>query len=120
MKLKSLVSICLLSLNCGANIIGQNGFTRQIGISSEATIVRDGSYEILGSAIGESSVFLFLGIFPMTPPLNTEYALSEAVQKIEGGQTLINLAIWHETHYYFPIGKVSVVKIEGDVIRFKP
>ena len=55
----------------------------------------------------------------MTNPLNIEYAMSQAVQKIPGGDTIINISIWHETHYYFPLGTVSVVKVEGDVISLK-
>jgi hypothetical protein len=45
--------------------------------------------------------------------------MSQAVQKIPGGDTLVNVKIWHETHYYFPLGTVSVVKVEGDVISVK-
>jgi hypothetical protein len=74
---------------------------------------------ILGSAEGESSTFFYLGLFPLTNPLNIEYAMSQAVQKIPGGDTLVNVKIWHETHYFFPLGTVSVVKVEGDVISVK-
>jgi hypothetical protein len=100
-------------------MVYQNGFNREINLLPMATNIKDSEYEILGKSTGSSSTFYFLGLIPVTGTLNTEYALSQAVQKYENGQTIINLILWHETHYFFPIGKVSVVKVEGDVIRFK-
>ncbi|MCB1156362.1 MAG: hypothetical protein H7A25_21265 [Leptospiraceae bacterium] len=83
-----------------------------------ATIVRGEGYKILGREEGETSTFFLFGLFPLTNPLNIEYAMSQAVQKIDGGQSLVNVGIWHETHYYYPIGTVSVLKVEGDVVNF--
>ncbi len=68
-------------------------------------------------AEGRHSVFFLVGIFPVTPPLNPDYAISEAVQRL-GGDTMINIRAWHETHYYSALGKVEVFKVRGDVIRF--
>lgn len=94
----------------------KGGHTRDISIVSSATIIRSEEYKVLGKSEGESSTYMFLGIIPLTDPLNIEYALSQAVQKVEGGQSMVNIEVWHETHYYFPVGKVSVVKVRGDVV----
>lgn len=114
------VSILWLTIHCTGNPItfDKGGFVRQMAILPAATIVRGSSYKTLGTAQGESSTFIILGLFPITRPLNIQYAMSQAVRKVEGGQSLVNLKIWHETHYYFPLGKVSVVKVEGDVVSF--
>jgi hypothetical protein len=67
---------------------------------------------------GESSVFLLLNIWPATPPLNVDYAISGAVQRLEG-DTMIHIHTWHETHYYSILGRSRVFKVRGDVIRYR-
>ena len=67
---------------------------------------------------GEHSVFFLLNIFPATTTLSPDYAIGLAVQKLEG-DTMINLRFWHETHYFSILGRSEVLKVRGDVIRFK-
>ncbi len=83
---------------------------------ASATIIRSTDYIELGTSSGETSVFFLFGLIPMTNPLNMDYALSEAVQKIPGGKTLIKVKYWEETHLFFPVGTVSVLKVKGTVI----
>ena len=111
--------ILFLFMNCMGGITDKGGRVRNTGLISEATLIRKDKLNILGSSEGESSTFFYLGLFPLTNPLNIEYAMSQAVQKVPGGDTLVNVKIWHETHYFFPLGTVSVVKVEGDVISVK-
>jgi hypothetical protein len=120
MNLKKLVKLLpvFFFLSCGFNLIQINKTYRDVSILSEARIIREIDYEILQKEVGEHSQFYFLYIFPVTPHLNIEYALSQAVQKVENGESIVNLKIWHETHNYFPLGKVSVVKVEGDIIKY--
>jgi hypothetical protein len=66
---------------------------------------------------GESSVFLLFNMFPVTPPISPEYAVATAVQRLEG-DTMIGIRTWHETHYYSILGRVSVFKVKGRVIKF--
>lgn len=66
---------------------------------------------------GESSVFFLFNMWPVTPPLDPEYAVGTAVQRLEG-DTMINIHYWHETHYYSLLGRVAVMKVRGDVIKF--
>ena len=66
---------------------------------------------------GEHSMFFLFNLIPATAPLNPEYALSQAVQRLEG-DTMVNIRAWHEVHYYSVLGRVSVFKVRGDVIRF--
>ncbi|TGL58807.1 hypothetical protein [Leptospira sarikeiensis] len=85
-------------------------------VIDSATIIRSKDYLELGVSSGESSVFFLFGIIPVTNPLNMDYALSEAVQKIPGGKSLIKIKYWHETHLFFPVGTISVLKVKGTVI----
>ncbi len=66
---------------------------------------------------GESSVFFLFNIIPVTPPLSPEYAIGVPVQKLEG-DTMIHIRYWHETHYYSILGRVSVLRVRGDIIKF--
>lgn len=66
---------------------------------------------------GESSVFFLFNMWPTTPPLDPEYAVGTAVQRLEG-DTMINIHFWHELHYYTILGRVAVMKVRGDVIKF--
>lgn len=66
---------------------------------------------------GESSVFYLFNMWPVTPPLDPEYAVGTAVQRLEG-DTMINIRYWHEMHYYTVLGRVAVMKVRGDVVQF--
>lgn len=67
---------------------------------------------------GEHSMFFIFNIIPVTSPINPHYALSMAVQRLEG-DSMIHIKTWHETHYYSLLGRAIVYKIRGDVIRFR-
>ncbi len=66
---------------------------------------------------GESSQFYLFNVFPVTPGLSPDLAMSSAVQRLEG-DTMIRIRIWHEMHYYSLLGRVSVLKAKGTVIKF--
>ncbi|PJZ70655.1 hypothetical protein CH373_06875 [Leptospira perolatii] len=108
----------LLLSNCsGSFALGDiGGRIRNPQLFESATIIRSSDYLELGESIGESSTFFLFGLWPVTNPLNVDYALSEAVRKIPGGKTIIRLKIWQETHLFFPVGTVSVLKVKGMVV----
>jgi hypothetical protein len=117
---KKLVSIFLfLCLNCMAAIRNKNVSLGQNQIVPSATIIREDGYKVLGESSSETSTFFILGLFPVTNPLNIEYALSQAVQKIPGGNSMIGVYIWNENQNIFPLGTISVLKVKGTVISFK-
>ncbi|MEI1279521.1 hypothetical protein V6Z05_14430 [Leptospira venezuelensis] len=92
------------------------GRVTSTNLIDSATIIRSKDYMELGLSSGESSVFFLFGLIPVTNPLNMDYALSEAVQKIPGGKSLIKVKYWQETHLFFPVGTISVLKVKGTVI----
>ncbi len=67
--------------------------------------------------IGEVSEYYLFHLFPVSGKIDPEYAIATVVQKLEG-DTMINIRTWHETHYYSLLGKVRVLKVKGDVIKF--
>ena len=119
MKVTLSISIILLLTSCAGGGFVKGGNTRNMGWAPAATIIRSSNYTILGRAEGQSSTFFLLGLWPVTSHPDINYALNDALQKVKEGQSITNLAIWHETHYFFPVGTVSVVMVEGDVISFR-
>ncbi len=106
--------------NClGGALTDKGGAIININHSTSATIIRSEEYKTLGESEGESSTYYLLGLFPVTPPLNIDYAMSQAVQKIPNGSSMVNVRTWIESHYYFPVGKVLVLKVKGQVIDLK-
>jgi len=65
----------------------------------------------------ETSQFFLFHLWPMTPFLDPTYALGIAVQELEG-DTMTQIRIWHETHYYSILGHVRVMHLRGNVVRF--
>lgn len=104
---------CITALGGGNTSLGQNQ------IIPSATIIRDEGYKVLGESSAETSTFFFLGLFPVTNPLNIEYAMSQAVQKIPGGDSMVEVYVWKETQNVFPLGSISVLKVKGTVVSFK-
>lgn len=112
------LSTCILS-QCAGAVLEKGGHTRNSHLTQQATIIRNSQYKILETSSGESSTLFLFGLFPVTSPLDIEYAMSQAVQKIPGGQSLIDIHYWHETHVFFPLGTVSVLTVEGKVISYE-
>nr|WP_245667281.1 hypothetical protein [Leptospira tipperaryensis] len=100
----------------GASLFSPGGRVRSPGIYDSATIIRTSGYDVLEESMGESSTFFVFGLIPITNPISIDYALSQAVQKVPGGRSIVNIQVWHETHVMFPLGTVSVLKVKGSVI----
>ncbi|EPG65828.1 hypothetical protein ACE5IS_11765 [Leptospira wolffii] len=113
-----ILSLSLLGEACSGTFdrTDVGGRVRDMQIIDSVTIIRSTEYIELGTSSGESSVFFLFGLIPLTNPLNMDYALSDAVQKIPGGKSLIKVKYWQETHLFFPVGTVSVLKVKGTVI----
>lgn len=122
--LKKLVNIFILSLllNCIMVVSYPTNLNRRADnqhITPSATLIRSEGYKILQRETGETSTFFLFGLIPLTNPHNMDYAMSQAVQKVEGGDSMVNMTFWHETHYFYPLGTVSVTKVSGDVVSLK-
>ncbi|TGL60479.1 hypothetical protein [Leptospira sarikeiensis] len=104
----SFLVVGLTSIACigGAEI-------RDLSLADSATVIRNTEYEVIETVSGETSQFFLFGAIPITPPLNPNLALSKAVSKAEAGTSIISLKQVHETRLYFPLGTVSVLRIEG-------
>lgn len=112
----STLLLAALASCMGATLFSPGGRVRSPGMYDSATIIRTSGYDVLEESIGESSTFFVFGMIPITNPISIDYALSQAVQKVPGGRSIVNIKVWHETHVMFPLGTVSVLKVKGSVI----
>lgn len=120
LRKNSKLLVLLFTLNClGGALADKGGAIINMGHSPSATVIRSEDYKTLGESEGESSAYYLLGLIPVTPPLNIDYAMSQAVQKIPNGSSMVNVRTWIESHYYFPVGKVLVLKVKGQVVDLK-
>ena len=113
------LSAVLLNISCAGGLTEKGGRVQNIQIAPSATLIRSSKYRQLDYTEGESSQFFLLGLIPVTEHLSIDYAMSEAVQKVQGGDSLADMQIWHEVHYFFPLGTVSVVKVGGYAVGLK-
>jgi hypothetical protein len=116
--MKQLVVLIFLIMQWNCITGEKSGNSESVQVFPQATLLYSQNYNVLGEVEGESSCFYFLGMIPLTNPISMDYALSSAVSKVEGAQSIVDLRVWNEVHYYFPIGTVSVVKVKGNAIRF--
>lgn len=100
-------------------LVERGGHSRIVRMAPQATIIRSSEYRVLGESEGESSTLFLLGFMPVTKPLNMEYAISQAIQKFPEGQSMVDMVYWHETHYYYPLAIVSVLKVHGTVVSLR-
>lgn len=107
---------CIMAVSYPTNL---NRRSDNMHITPSATIIRSEDYKILKKETGETSTFFLFGMIPVSNPVNIEYAMSQAVQKVEGGDSMVNMTLWHETHYFYPLGTVSVTKVRGDIVSLK-
>lgn len=99
------------------NVETTNQNTSAAELAHVRLILRD-AYQGGCERDGQTSVFFLLNLFPLTDPLDTERAIALAVQSVEG-DSMVNLRVWHEIHYYGLIGRVAVWHVRGDVIRYE-
>jgi hypothetical protein len=87
-----------------------------VGISSQAKESGSLKYEILGEGEGTSSSFTLIWFFPVTPDLNYDDAVNEAIRS-KGGDNLIDVTSWREKNVYI-VGTIDVLHVKGKVIRY--
>lgn len=92
------------------------GRVHPLAIEPSAKVMRASDYQVLGEAEGTSSSFTLLGIFQVTPSLDPERAVDQAIRSL-GGDNLIECVYYTETKVYIA-GVVKVVHVKGKVIRY--
>lgn len=107
----SLILAICLSFGCiGAQI------QKDIYLMDSATWIQSDSLVILGKGTGSDSAFFLLGAIPVTKEPNVERAMSQILEKYPNGRSLINVVIQREDRPYFPLGLVTVVTVNADVV----
>jgi hypothetical protein len=90
---------------------------RVAGIESHAKVMEGNKYRILGEAEGTSSSFNLLWLLPVTPRIDYDRAVGEAIKSLRG-DNLINVRTWHERQIWI-IGMVEILHVKGTVIQYE-
>ena len=86
------------------------------GLEPNARPLENKEYEVLETSKAQSSSFSLLWVIPVTIPVDYNTAIDEAIND-KGGDNLIDVRCWHEK-YYWIVGTVDILHIEGKVIRY--
>jgi hypothetical protein len=91
--------------------------TRATGIEPQAKNFDNKKYAILGEAEGQSSSFNLLWIIPVTPRINYDKAVSQAIESRKG-DNLIEVRSWKERQIWI-LGFIEILYVRGKVILYE-
>lgn len=111
----AVVALCAIGLFTFAGCLSISTHPR--GAEPSARPMEDRPYEIVGQSEGESSSFRLFWIFPVTPSLDLNRAVEEAIIA-KGGDNLIGVT-WSVERQVWIVGTLIGVHVKGQVIRYK-
>jgi len=91
--------------------------TRPADISPQARVIEGGHYRVLGVSEGTSSSFNLLWIIPVTPRIDYDRAVSDAVAGMRG-DNIIEVTTYIERQVWI-LGLVEVLHVKGKVIQYE-
>ena len=91
--------------------------TRPTGIEPQAKNFDNKKYAILGEAEGQSSSFNLLWVIPVTPRINYDTAVNQAIESRKG-DNLIEVRTWKERQVWI-LGFIEILYVRGKVIRYE-
>jgi hypothetical protein len=91
--------------------------TRLTDISPQAKIIESGHYRVLGVSEGTSSSFNLLWFIPVTPRIDYDRAVNEAVAGMRG-DNIIEVKTWIERQVWI-VGLVEILHVRGTVIQYE-
>jgi hypothetical protein len=91
--------------------------TRLTGISQQAKVIENRQYRILGVSEGTSSSFNLLWFIPVTPRMNYEKAVNDAVAGMRG-DNIIEIKTWVERQVWI-VGLIEILHVRGKVIQYE-
>ena len=88
--------------------------TRVVGLEPQAKQIDKTKYKVIGEAEGKTSSFNLLWLIPVTPRINYDKAVSEAVSSLKG-DSLIEVRTWLKRQIWI-FGTIDVLYVKGKVI----
>ncbi len=106
---------------CAAWVIAFSGClhmaTHPRGVAPHVRPMEHRSYEVVGESAGETSCFHLFWILPVTPTLDFNRAVEEAIIA-KGGDNLIDVT-WSVERQVFIVGTLTAIHVKGKVIRYR-
>jgi len=90
---------------------------RVAGLEPQAKTMESKKYRVLGEAEGTSSSFNLLWIIPVTPRIDYDKAVTDAINNLRG-DNIINVRTWFERQVWI-IGMVEILHVKGTVILYE-
>jgi hypothetical protein len=90
---------------------------RLTDISPQAKIIESDRYRVLGVSEGTSSSFNLLWIIPVTPRIDYDRAVNDAVAGLRG-DNIIEVKTWIERQVWI-VGLVEILHVKGKVIQYE-
>jgi hypothetical protein len=106
-----LIACAILATGCLYNR------TRLTDISPQAKVIESGRYRVLGVSEGTSSSFNLLWFLPVTPRIDYDRAVNDAVAGMRG-DNIIEVKTWIERQVWI-VGMVEILHVRGKVIQYE-
>ncbi|MBN2157941.1 MAG: hypothetical protein JW807_01005 [Spirochaetes bacterium] len=90
---------------------------RVAGLEPHARLIEARNYRVLGEYEAKSSSFNLLWIIPVTPRIDYDRAVNEAVAAMRG-DNLIDVRTWMERQFWI-VGMVEILHVKGKVIKYE-
>jgi len=91
--------------------------SRPADISPQARVIESGRYRVLGVSEGTSSSFNLLWFIPVTPRMDYDNAVNDAIAGMRG-DNIIEVKTWIERQVWI-VGLVEVLHVKGKVIQYE-
>ena len=109
------LTILIACVNFTANCVYMR--TQIKGIKDSAEPIENQQYEVLNYATGKSSSFKLFWFIPVTPEINYNEAVDEAVLS-GNGDNLIDVRLYGKKQVWI-LGTVDILYVEGKAIKYK-
>jgi len=114
-RCSSYLCICFICLSLLAGCASKK--TRSGGIMPYYNQPVSENFTSQGIVTGKSSSFSFLWLIPVTPPLDLDAAVKNAMGS-RGADNLHEITWWYETQYWI-VGTVNIVEVRGEAVVYR-
>lgn len=90
---------------------------RVIGLEQQAQQIEATHYRIVGDSEGKSSSFNLFWLIPVTPRVNYDRAVRDAISN-KRGDSIIDIRTWIERQIWI-VGMVEILHVRGTVIQYE-
>lgn len=103
------LAIACLSLTTGC-------IHRPAAVAASSIPLEQGEYEILGDANDSDCLWSLFGLLPITTGNQTQNAINEAIQDVDGADALVQMTVDSYYQFFFVLSR-DCTQVEGVAVR---